>query len=340
MESKPAQPNILMRVAIIVAIIIILAIISFGIITVVPKALSSLASANLSFSSLFAPKTSTSTPVVISGATTTENTAPGTSMTWQSTSTPSTSYNTNAQPSTTYANTGTPDLAVTITGQNISNGTYANNNTATITFEVRNIGTRSTGAWSITTREPMINTADQTHYSGALSSLRPGASTGIITLTLSGLSPQGGVISIQANAVSGETNTANNIASLTVPANGNYSSGTYYTTTGNADLAVAVTNTIGSTVQFTVRNLGNVTSSPWTISVSYPGSSNGNLASQQEAGLAPGAVTSFNLTLTGIQNNNGYNYGYNSNSYPVTITIYPQGYDANTSNNTATTVVY
>lgn len=122
--TTPSPQRTFFRVLIIGAIILILVFLSIGIVRIVPKVVSTLASATVSITSLFGGDSAT-TPATTtdSGFVIIDNKKPAT------TTSPATTPT--KKPSTTYypapkTNAGTPDLAVTIVSSGIINSANGN----------------------------------------------------------------------------------------------------------------------------------------------------------------------------------------------------------------------
>ena len=435
------KSNIFVKVGAVVLVVALLLVISFAIVSVVPKAISSLASANLSMSSLFASKpaleASLSSSLIKSGDKTTINfsktgtntsgyfsvsyscdtgaklnyvngdtsvamncaspypistsgnsititgvapqnstvvTVPITlsfisngsasstlekqvSLAISNTGASATSSASNAVSTTTKTTTtsskntatgntetGVSDLSIRLidegitdptSGQFISTKNFNAGNTVVIKFEIQNVGTKSTGPWSFTTSEPMTNNADNYRSSGNLQSLLPGYSTGVVTLALSGINPNGGTVTIK-------TQPQDKTLSVVIPAgiynynyNNNYSSGTY---SGNSDLGVKITSITpsysvraGGTIQAIVQvtNTGSNATGPYTITASL---NNINQTFTNLQSIAPNGSTTLTLTFNGVS---AQGTGY------VTVSGQTQnGYDNNSSNNTSSVAVY
>ncbi len=253
MENEQ-KPNIFVRVAIIIGILIILFIIAYGIIAVVPRMFSSLADVNLSFSSLFGKQPTTGNSLTGTNTASSSNqngviiygNASSTATTTKTISNTNTTTNTNTNYNSNQNTVmgGTPDLSIKLVDESITNAS----NEAVIRFSVSNVGNGSSPSWSIKTTEPMLNASDDTRETYGVRALAPGQSTGPITLTLTGMQPAGGIVTISVNSdrTFNETSFSNNSISITIPAgtystnvyqntySNNYNSGTYnYNNTGN-----------------------------------------------------------------------------------------------------------
>ena len=436
-KENKEKSNIFLRVGAIVLVVALLLVISFAIVKVVPRAISSLASANLSMSSIFTPKAgltaSLSAGLIKSGESTNINfsktgtntagyyslsypcdsgaklnyvngdtsaamncaapypispsgnsititgiapqnstivTVPitlgfiangsasssletklslsisntGTSTTATSSNpilnTSTTTPSKKASPATT---TGQADLSIRLvdegimdptSGQFVSTRNFNAGNTVVVKFEIQNVGTKATGPWSFTTSEPMSNSADSYRSSGNLQSLLPGYSTGVVTLALTGINPNGGTVTIK-------TQPQNKTLSVVIPAgsynynnNNNYSNGTY---NGNNDLALRIIsitpNSVhaGGTVQALVQVTNNSTNAtgPYTVTATLNSISQtfNNLQSVPANGS-----TNLTITFTGVS---AQGTGY------LTVTGQTQnGYDSNQNNNTSSQAVY
>ncbi len=204
-----------LRILIIGAILAILVLLSVGIVRIVPKALSSLASATVSINSLFdgGDTKATTTPVangngfvVVNNATSTANATssildilkpnfnkygpnnyvptPGTnSNTYNRVNGTAAGRNVSTS-NNAVACTGNPDIAVSIigkgvisktTGQYVETNSFTTNDMVSIKFKVENRGTCSTGTWSLNTTLPSQNTADRTRNVANVASLPAGS---------------------------------------------------------------------------------------------------------------------------------------------------------------------
>ncbi len=251
--------------------------------------------------------------------------------------------------------TGFADLSIRLVDQGIidpvsrqfiSTRNYTAADAVVLKFQISNIGTKRTGAWNFRTTQPMNIASDYTRTSGPLATLLPGYSTGIVTLSLSGIRAEGGVVSIIANPNQStyEANYSNNSIQVQIPPSFNGGNG------GNPDLSVSITdtgivdrynnqfirtNTVNSSdkvrVRFTVKNIGGRDTGGWTLSAILPNSTSGNFTSEIQNSLRPGASADFSIDFDGMQQN----YGNNN----VTITLDPSNsiLESNEGNNTAVT---
>ena len=303
MENEQ-KPNIFVRVAIIIGILIILFIIAYGIIAVVPRMFSSLADVNLSFSSLFGKPQSTANPLTASSTVSTStqtggvviysNASTTTNNTLKTTSNTNTSNNNQNRNATVTG--GTPDFSIKLVDDSVTNAS----NEVIIRFSVTNIGNGTSPSWSIRTTEPMLNSADDTRTTYGVRALAPGQSTGPITLTLTGVETSGGTVTITANPdrTFNETSFSNNSISINISAgtystnvyqntnsynynsgtnnynNGNYNYNNGYNTNGNysADLSIQITSvgvinpSTGQLTQTTNFNSGDTAQVNFTVS--------------------------------------------------------------------------
>jgi hypothetical protein len=205
----------LLRILIIGAILLILIFLSIGIVRVVPKTLSSLASASVSISSLFggsASSTATTTESQDGGfliATSTEKTAttskslkdilmphvndfptnnyvprPGTNTSTLNSRGAYKTSNTRVCGANEYA-----DLAVTIlskgiidknSGSYIETNSFTTNDTVSIKFKVENRGTCTSGTWNLSTQLPSSNPTDRVRNVTTVGALPAGSAvTGV-----------------------------------------------------------------------------------------------------------------------------------------------------------------
>lgn len=229
-----------LRVLIIGAILAILVLLSVGIVRIVPKALSSLASATVSINSLFdgetAKATTTPTPngngfVVVNNATSTANATssildilkpnfnkygpnnyvptPGTnSNTYNRVN--GTAAGRNVSTNNTVTCTGNPDIAISVigkgvisktTGQYVETNSFTTNDMVSIKFKVENRGTCPTGTWSLNSTLPSQNVADRTRNVANIGSL-PGGSA--VTGQANFDAPQAGNVSVVLTVISGK----------------------------------------------------------------------------------------------------------------------------------------
>ncbi len=168
------------RYIVIALIIIVLVIISIGIVKFVPKAMSGLANASVSFGSIFNANDEQKNNYV--------PTPSGTSSKPQTTTKDddfkisdiippkNTKSNTARQtnPTYTYPTTGgTPDLVVTILS---TNGTsYTANDVVRVNFRIDNVGNGASGPWSLRVNMPSTNPANTQKVFSGLTSLPAGS---------------------------------------------------------------------------------------------------------------------------------------------------------------------
>jgi hypothetical protein len=249
-NTTPSPKRNFFRVVIIGAIILILIFLSIGIVKIVPKVVSSLASATVSITSLFSGNAST-TPatttgsgfVIVDNKTATATTTPVTDTKKPTPTKPAPTY-TNTNPNPTYypSNNGTPDLAVTIVSRGIinpANGNYVETNnfttsdTVVIKFRIQNVGTAPTGIFNLSVSMPASNAADQLRQITNAASIPSGGS---IDAQAVFTNPKIGTgltvaITVDPSSLTRDANRANNVAAVGL----NVSQGTNYTggNTGN-----------------------------------------------------------------------------------------------------------
>ncbi len=363
--TTPSPKRTFFRVLIIGAIILILVFLSIGIVKIVPKVVSSLASATVSITSLFngtastTPATTTNTGFVI-----VDNKTPAT--TTNTVKKPTTTYtNTNPTPTyypTTYINNGVPDLAVTIISKGVinpANGNYVETNnfttsdTVVIKFRIQNVGTAPSGAFNLSVSMPATNAADQLRQITNASSIPSGGS---IDAQAVFTNPKLGTglpvaITVDPSSLTRDVNRANNIASVGL----NVSQGTNYTggNTGNntyngqPDFIVQImqvgtlnaynqfipTTSIPANgrvaVQFKVINQGNNANitNPWFFRAEMTDSGNPNKVynSEVQSGLVGGQVVTYTLGFDNLR--------YGSNSITIYIDSQNGIYEGNENNN-------
>lgn len=230
----PSPKRTFFRVLIIGAIILILVFLSIGIVRIVPKVVSSLASATVSITSLFSgsasttPATSTNSGFVIVNNNNSSTTPTTTSTTTKTNATTYTNTNTNTNTNyypTTYTTNGVPDLAVTIVSRGVinpANGNYVETNnfttsdTVVIKFRIGNVGTAPSGAFNLSVSMPASNASDQLRQITNASSIPAG---GIIEAQAVFTNPKVGTglpvaITVDPSNLTRDTNRANNIATV------------------------------------------------------------------------------------------------------------------------------
>ena len=232
-NTTPSPKRTFFRVVIIGAIILILVFLSIGIVRIVPKVVSSLASATVSITSLFngsastTPATTTNTGFVIvnnNPASTTVATTTKTNTSAYTNTNTNTNTNNNYYP-TTYTNNGIPDLAVTIISKGVinpANGNYVETNnfttsdTVVIKFRIGNVGTAPSGTFNLSVSMPASNNSDQLRQITNVASIPAG---GIIEAQAVFANPKIGTglpvaITVDPSSLTRDTNRANNIASV------------------------------------------------------------------------------------------------------------------------------
>ncbi len=256
------------RYIIIALIIIVLVIISIGIVKFVPKAMTGLANATVSFGSIF---NSDDTPnkdnlPAPAATSTTQKNNTGSNDDFkisdiippQKTNSNSGSKTNNrpSSPSYNYPVTGgTPDLVVTILS---TGGTYNTNDVVRVNFRVDNRGNGASGPWSLRVNMPSTNPASTEKVFTSLTSLPAGSAiTGQAVFDQPAAGTQ--QISIIADYLGliAESNEANNTAISNISVNGyNNTNNTgnmqcpagYYLTTVNGQYQCAYNNTNNNNV--------------------------------------------------------------------------------------------
>lgn len=391
-EPKQSKARLFVRITVIALMIIALFFIAVAIVRYVPKFISSFGQANVSLTSLFRSNTSSTTPTINqtnqsnnqgAGANnyannntpraTTTPSAPGQNNQSQTEGTRPTGTYTAPRTYQTYSTyTGPTDVSINLikVGRILADGTFQSTSNlqagdrVIIQFNVSNVGSSRSGAWTLSAILPTSITSEQNYVSGTQPALNPG-DTYQMTLAFDSFDPSKNSILISIN--SADSNQGNNV--LTIPVtgsgtgpkpypnpsncywyNGQYICGTGGTTyNGPADLAVTITNVgymdqysgqfySGSSlyggqkiaVQFEVRNVGGTNSSTWSFNANLPSSYQSNYYSGLQNSLAPGQVQTFTLGFT-----NAY-----SGSQSFTVELNPQGSDSNGSNNYASRTLY
>ena len=273
----------LLRILIIGAILLILIFLSIGIVKVVPKTLSSLASASVSISSLFGGEATstvaTSTPTD-SGFIIATSTPAATSTSRslkdilmphindfpvnnyvptpakRSTLSAGNVYRTSnaIAPHVCGANEY-PDLAVSVlsrgiidrnSGSFVPTNSFTTGDTASIKFKIENRGTCSTGTWNLSTQLPSSNPTDRTRNVTNVGSLPPGSAvTGVANFDSPTVGTAVATFTVTDNT-GRDSNTSNNTASVTLQvANGGTIGGGTIGTIGDGrpDLTVQVLRT-------------------------------------------------------------------------------------------------
>lgn len=364
-KTTPSPKRTFFRVVIIGAIILILVFLSIGIVRIVPKVVSSLASATVSITSLFngnATTTPTSTGagfVINDNKVATSTPVATTTKTNQSTATYS-------KPSTNYIVNGNPDLAVNIISKGIinpANGNYIETNnfttsdTVVVKFRIQNVGTAPSGIFNLSVSMPASNAKDQLRQVTNISSIPAGAS---IDAQAVFTNPNIGTglpvtITVDPSNLTRDINHSNNVASIGI----NVAQGTNYNGVGNPgnntyngqpDFIVQImqvgtlnaynqfipTTSIPANgrvaVQFKVINQGNNanTSNPWSFRAEMTDGPNPNKVynSEIQSGLVGGQVVTYTLGFDNLR--------YGSNSITIYIDSQNNVYENNESNNIAT----
>ena len=371
--SKTSPTRTFFRVLIIGAIILILVFLSIGIVRIVPKVVSSLASATVSITSLFGGS-ATSTPatttnggfVIVNSATSSVATSTPASNVKKPTTT---TTNNNYYPTTTYVNNGAPDLNVVILSKGVissSNGRYLETNnfttsdTVIVKFRIQNIGAGPSGTFNLSVAMPAANAADQLRQITNIDSIPAGASIEAQAVftnpTLGTNLPV--TITVDPSSLTKDSNRSNNSASVglnvvqgTNYTGNNYSGNNLYN--GQPDFIVQImqvgtlnaynqftpTTSIPSNgrvaVQFKVINQGNNAniSNPWYFRAEMTDYPNVNKIYNSD--VQSGLVGGQVITYTlGFDN---LRYGTNS------ITIYADSQNnvyENTENNNIGTVSF
>lgn len=364
--EEKAPSRIVWRIFILGAVLVVLIILSIGIIKLVPKALSSLASVNVSISSLFTPsKTATSTATLnqnnsFYSATSTQNQNNYSQS--ASTSAPypvnnSRNNNSNYNYGNTYTNnqTGTPDLQLTITSIGVldrNTGAFVpttnvnTNDRVAVKFQVENVGQGPSGAWNLSAALPAVNVSDQTKYLYNQVSIPAGMAVSGELYFDYVQTGQSRVVQIAISDSRGEVRTNNNSAQVTINSTSNtynnypYNNYPYnnngYTGYGvnGVDLSVRLLSAQSGVAQFQVTNIGNQSSGPWTYTITSNSNSYNNYSNNSantQASLAPGQTAVVTVNSSG----NYGNYSYGSNSIQINVDPYNQTNDVNRSNNYA-----
>lgn len=255
-EEEPKKPNILVRVIVIAAMLLILFFIALAIVKYVPKIISAISPANVSLTSLFNPGTATTTsetssnypassnqseaPAYTASSTyaNTSNNSNVSSKVYSSASYTKPSYHYTSSYQSNYAYTGPSDLAISLVkvGQVNTDGSFTQTSAITpgsrvqVQFMVANVGSGRSGSWNLQAILPTSISLEHLYNSVTEPAINPGASY-LMTLAFDSYDPSQSSIQISL-AAPGDVNAANN--TLTIPltsngySNGNNNSGCYY----------------------------------------------------------------------------------------------------------------
>ncbi len=313
-EEEKSSSRVVWRILILGAVLVVLVVLSIGIIKLVPKALSSLASVNVSISSLFTPNKpkATSTPLTVStpSATTTNNyfhienpqigNSNATNPRKNQNNYPSSG---NSNNSVGTVNNGAPDLEVTITsigtlerntGAFIPNTNVNTNDRVAVKFQVENVGNGPSGPWNLSAALPAVNPSDQIKNLYNQISIPAGMAVSGELYFDYVQTGQSRLVKIVISNNKPELQTANNSAQVTINATGgNYGNYNGGITSNGVDLAIQIidtgtvdrstgqysqTNYISSGnragVRFRVTNQGTLSSGSWNFSATLPNSNN------------------------------------------------------------------
>ncbi len=250
--NKSSGARTLVRAIIIAGILIILLVMSYAVIKIVPKAFSTLASANISLGTLFSPKgAATSTNAIATSTTSVKNngiSGPGgftvISTSTQATTTTKNTSSYNNQSSNTYVNhpvvqNGLPDLAIAITSKGIQDPTTGKfietnnvqpNDRVIINFIVTNQGSRASGSWTLRAQLPAYDAADRLKTINGVSIPAGQAISGQVYFDRVQIAGNNNVIlTIDPNGSISESDKSNNVAQVVITSTGT-NTGTTYTT--------------------------------------------------------------------------------------------------------------
>ncbi len=258
------------------------------------------------------------------------NVSTSTSQSKQNSQNPNTSTTNSDQNRNTYYPAGTKsDLSISLVkrgivdiNDNFREGNIINSgDRAMIQFKISNDGTAPSGAWTLKATIPSANPSEK-NITRVQPSLRPGASY-ILTLRFDSFDPYSpnAIISIESSS---DSNTSNN--QITIPFDGSYYGGNnyygnnYYSGTAPDLVAriVSIDRTGGYyygnnyygnnytnktlVVRFEIQNIGGSATGPWRFRADLPSYDNNVYNSPLKSSLAPGATSSFTLTVTNANN--------------------------------------
>lgn len=248
MQPNTSSPmRTFLRVLVVGGIIILLVFLSIGIVKIVPKVVSSLASATVSITSIFDGNGTTTPNQNTGGFEISNNNVPPAATTTTSTVKTGTS-NTVVKNPTTYTNNysnGTPDLAVNIISRgviNSANGAYVetlnftSSDTVVVKFKVENRGTAPTGNFNLSVAMPAGSSADRLRQITNVGSIPAGAA---IEAQAVFTNPQVGTnlpitISADPSGLTRDSNRGNNVSSIGI----NVIQGSNYPTYNNGNNTV------------------------------------------------------------------------------------------------------
>ncbi|HZS43013.1 MAG TPA: hypothetical protein VFA52_02215 [Candidatus Paceibacterota bacterium] len=332
-EENKNPARIVWRVLILGVVLVVLIILSIGIIKLVPRALSSLASVNVSISSLFTPSKNASSTnqnrPVVTPASTSSNQSATTSAPYP-VNNGDTGGNSNSgnNGGASFNQNGNPDLQLTISSIGVldrNSGAFVpttnvnTNDRVAVKFQVENVGEGPSGAWNLSAALPAVNPADQTKNLSNQISIPAGMAVSGELYFDYVQTGQNRVVQISISDSRSELRTNNNSAQVTINSTGN--NGEYYgggVVTNGLDLAVQImdTGTVDrysgqynpssyinasnrAAVRFRVTNQGSIASGNWTFSATLPNSYNNNNNCYYNYGVYQ-------------CNNNNYNNGNNN----------------------------
>lgn len=264
MEPNKTTPmRTFLRVAVVGGIIALLVILSIGIVKIVPRVVTSLASATVSITSLFNNDATSTAPTQTGGFVVVDKNTPpantstssiSTSSPKPSTSNTGVSYRNNSnQSNTSYVN-GNPDLAINIVSKGVinpSNGSYIETNnitssdTVVVKFRIENRGNGSSGNFNITVVMPAGSPSDRLRQLTNVGSIPAGAA---IEAQVVFTNPQVGTnlpvtITADPSSLTRDNNRANNSQSVNLnvtQGNGPIVTGGNNTTYGQPDIVVQI----------------------------------------------------------------------------------------------------
>ncbi len=280
------KPNIFVRIAIIVGMLLILFFIAATIVRYIPKIISAISPANVSLTSLFNPSASSSTP-----STNAQNYSPapanqtnvGATSTIEVKTIPTTQKSQTTNNTYTYKTySGPANLSITLSkvGYLGSNGAFVQSTSipagsrVLVEFNVANIGSGRSGNWNLQASLPTSIAAERSYISQAEPALNPGDS---YQMSLAFDSYDASQNTIQIAIVGGDSNSGNNTLSIPLTSNGTsynnntptngcyWSNGSYYCNNSNYN-----NGTTGYTVCYGANNI------PYYCNNSSNGNNNGN----------------------------------------------------------------
>lgn len=235
----------------------------------------------------------------------------------------------NSNTNTTKTNTGSADLRVTLSkigrtvnGAYVDSTSFAENDRVTVRFNVANVGSARSGAWTLRADLPTKTIGDKVYTSNAQPSLNPGDSYEM-TISFDTFDPNGRNIAITINA--NDANQSNNVLNIPVTSNGSYpnnnNNNNYNNTGSRSDLVIRIidvgimnsnnqfyysnflTRNDKVAVKFEIQNIGSQNTGNFRFNANLPTQTADVYQSNTENSLAPGETRQytigFNNAITG-----------------------------------------